>query len=309
MGVAEGVVLAVIIMLGLVVTIVPLAIAGSSALESLESAASGDDPAAFIRWVLFEHPFLVMYAIIALTAIVVIAVAVHSFVRAGFIGVYIDGDRAAGASSLRDGMKVFTPERWFTHGRRGWWQVFLIYQVTWGLYGLVLLVPIVAVGALLMMTMDTEAVVFVGCGGVLVVMLIAFLGGLFVSVWTQLALTEAVRLNLPAGKAIRAGTAMLRARPGEIFAAVIILFGAVIVVMMLFAVLYMMIGALSIIPLMSIVTIPFQIVLSIAQSAVQTFMAGWFIAVFVAIAIRGESDRSGPSPSFSSNQATPLEAQ
>lgn len=291
MGVAEGVVLAVIVVLGLVVTVVPVAIAGARALESLESAALDDDPAAFLRWILFEHPFLVMYAILAITAIVVVAMAIHSFVRAGFIGVYIDGDRAAGTSSARDGMKVFTPESWFAHGRRAWWPVFLIYQVTWGLYGLVLLVPIVALGALLLMTMDTDAVVFVGCGGVLVVMLIAVFGGLIVSVWTQLALTEAVRLNLPAWKAIKAGTAMLRARPGEIFIVVIILIGALIVVMMLFAVLYMMIGALSIIPLMSIITIPFQIVLSIAQSAVQTFMAGWFIAVFAAIAVASDAPR------------------
>ncbi len=280
-------VLAVVVVLGLIITVVPMAITGSSVLESLETAGiSEDDPFGFLRWLVFEHPFLMMYAILAITAIVVIAVALHAFVRAGFIGVYLDGERAAGPSAERDALKAFTPESWFAYGRRNWWSLFIIYQITWGLYGLVLLVPIAVVGAAMMMTMDTEAIVFVGCGGVALVMLIAFLLGLLVTVWTQLALTEAVRLDLSAWKAVRAGTWMLRNRPGEIFTVVMILFGAVVVVMMLFMVLYMMIGALSIIPLMSIVTIPFQIVLSLAQSAVQTFFAGWFIAAFASIVMR-----------------------
>ncbi len=290
---AEGVVLGIVVIVGILITVVPMAIAGSTALDSLEAAAlSDDDPVAFLQWILFEHPFMVMYAILAITAFVVVAVALHAFVRAGFIGVYIDGDRAAGGSSEREALKVFTPESWFAHGQRAWWPLFLIYQITWGLYGLVLLIPIALVAALMVATMDTDAVVLAGCGGVLVVLLIAFFGGIFVSVWTQLALTEAVRLNLSAWRAIKAGTAMLLSRPGEIFTVVIILIGVLIVGLMLFTVLYMMIGALSMIPLMAIATIPFQFVLSIAQSAMSTFMAGWFIAAFVAIAVRRESDPS-----------------
>ena len=284
---AEGVLLGTILVVGLLATIVPMVIVGAMAAESLdESTLPADDPIAALTWVLFEHPFMVLFGVFAITVIVVILVALHAFVRAGMIGVYVDGELAAGARMDRDAFKVFTPERWFGYGRKSWWNLFLIYQITWGLYGLVLLIPLIVIVAAVLLTIDTDAVAVVGIGGVVLLLLLAVVAGIIVNIWTQLALTEAVRLNLSAMRAIRSGTAVLRSRLGEIAIVVLILFGIIVAAMMLIMVFYLMLGAVSVIPLMSIVTIPFQIVLSVAQSALQTFLAGWFIAAFAGICVR-----------------------
>lgn len=286
-SVAEGMVLGMILVVGLLVTIVPIIVVGAMAAESLDASTfPEDDPLAALTWLVIEHPFMVLFAILAVTVIVVILVALHAFVRAGMIGVYVDAEVAAGARIDRGAFKVFTPETWFGYGRKAWWALFLIYQVTWGLYGLVLLIPLIILVAGIVLTIDTDAVVFVGIGGGALLVLVAMVLGIIVNIWTQLSLTEAVRGNLPAMKAIRSGTAIFRARLGEIAIVVVILFGIIVAAMMLIMVLYMMLGAISVIPLMSIATIPFQIVLSVAQSALSTFLSCWFIAAFAAICVR-----------------------
>lgn len=177
----------------------------------------GTNPSEVVTKILVEHAALFTYLFLFVLVIGLIMVAVRAFVAAGATRIYVDADRAAGdaADLRREQFDVFTLERWSEGARAAWWRFFWIYNGTWGMYGLILLIPVMLVGIVTVLAAASDAgigpVVIVSCGGLALVILIAIPLALVIGMWTQKAVVVCVARNLTAGDALRDGWREARA--------------------------------------------------------------------------------------------------
>src|SRR6185437_3436976 len=98
--------------------------------------------------------------------VLAVLMAIHSFVEAGSARVFVDAERnGAGVTRSRESFRAFNMDRWLQGGRASWWTVFWIYNIVWGVGGLILLIPLLlTLGALFLVT-ETAGIVAVTCGG------------------------------------------------------------------------------------------------------------------------------------------------
>jgi len=171
----------------------------------------GTNPSEVVTKILVEHAALFTYLFLFILVIGLIMVVVRAFVAAGAARIYVDADRAAGDGPdlRREQFDVFTLERWSDGARAAWWRLFWIYNGTWGMYGLILLIPVMLVGIVTVLAAASDAgvgpVVAVSCGGLALVILIAIPLALVIGMWTQKAVVVCVARNLTAGEALRDG--------------------------------------------------------------------------------------------------------
>jgi hypothetical protein len=242
---------------------------------------------------LLKNWWMVAWVVVALTLIMIAAVAVHAFVQAGSVGIYLDGERLAGPGQpARAAYRAFAPDRWWAYGRRFWWPVFLIYNIAWGLLGLILIVPMVALLAAVLIVGDSPVLAIIGCAGVVVIFGLLLFGGLLVTVWSDLGIAESVRSGANAREALRSGARILRRYFSDVVIILAVLIAITIAVTFAALSVYFVIGLGSSIPGVAVLFIPAQIALSFAQNAVSVFLAAWFIAAFTGLAFKahGASD-------------------
>lgn len=248
------------------------------ALGSLETAGV---------WVM-QNLVLIVALIIILTLILALAIALHSFVTGGVAGTYLDADRAAPpAGWLRSQFAVFTPDKWFHHAKRSWWQVFLIYNITWGVWAVVLLAPLLVVIPILMAAQDESVVAVMGCVAVVAWLMFAFFGSIFVHIWTELAILDCLRgQRTRVMGAIREGLAVFLAN-----------FGRILVLVVLMVVVTIAAGSFSVamqfgfelgmsVDELAIIFIPIQILLSLIQTVVSVIVSAWLMACFAHLRAR-----------------------
>ncbi|HUO85110.1 MAG TPA: hypothetical protein VM534_08350, partial [Thermoanaerobaculia bacterium] len=119
-----------------------------------------DDPVRAAQWVL-EHPLVIAGAIGLLLLGGLMALVLHAFVTGATTGCYVAGERAAGAGlPARERFAAFTVERWMAEGKRTWWPLFLIYNITWGLFGLILLAPVLLALVVILAFPESPVMVF-----------------------------------------------------------------------------------------------------------------------------------------------------
>lgn len=277
---AENAAIVFLIIAAVFGAILPIAFFGAFA----EEFEDFQNPEQFMDALLGTPLLLVLYIFLVLTVLLTLALAIHSFVQAGVVGCYLEGERKArmAGAGNRSRFKVFTPDLWIRYGRRDWWPLFLIYNATWGLFGLILILPLLALLALIYSVRDTDAMVPLTCGGLILVFLLMFIGAFVTHLWSTCAIVLR-SAGRQVGTALGEGWTVTKRR------AVPLIVLAVIALVVSFAAAGSIgvgsfgLGVISSVPGMALLTMPMQVGVSLLQTAVSIAVYGWFLAAVVSL--------------------------
>ena len=187
--VAELILLVLISIATAIAILAPMLISLGIELNEISSPSEVES----VLFSLVDKWIYIVWAVIAVSLLMALFVAVHSFVEAGCARVYIDGERVAGVATEgpRSRFRVFSMERWLAGAKDGWWTVFWIYNFAWGLAGLIMLIPLLPTGVIMFVFRESEAVLAIaGCLGLLFMLLVVFLVAIITGIWTNRAIAE-----------------------------------------------------------------------------------------------------------------------
>jgi hypothetical protein len=282
--IAEGIVFVGIVIVSIVAAIVPIAVAAGL---SRHDVTNSSNPADAIAAAVLQHWMLIVYVLLILAVVLLVLVAIHSFVEAGTAQVFVDAERRARAvaAPVRQAFRAFTIDRWMSGGKAAWWSVFWIYNATWSVAGLIMLIPLILTLAVMFAISDTAARVIAGCGGLVLSFVIMLPVAIIVAIWTQKAITVCVARALTTTDAMRVAWREIRDDFGRHFAVAFVLFivsfGGAMVISMITA--PMSFTAHGRDPFMSLAFAPMQIFVSIAQTVFSAGIGAWFLASFVTL--------------------------
>jgi hypothetical protein len=267
-----------VIFIGILVAVLPLIMFGV-----LAAAAPKGDPEVWLTKLFENNPLIILYLVAVVSLLIIPIMIVYSFVEAGRLGVYLDGERNADllGSSARPAFKVFDPTAWAAHAKANWWRIFLLYNIVWGIYGLILLIPLALIVGAMVVLHETPSVVGVGCLlGAAFLLLAVFFAFVF-GIWSKVSNTLCVQGQRGVGESMRLGWAFMREQFGGLLVLTIILIAISLALGgSLFGV-YFMIGIASSIPGVAVLLVPLQVALSLGQSLLSAVITGWFTAAYV----------------------------
>ena len=170
--IAEGIVFVGIVIAAVVAAVVPIAVAAG--LSKFDISGSSN-PAEAVAAAIVQHWMLIVYLLLILTLVLLVLVAIHSFVEAGSAQVFVDAERRAKpvTAPRRDVFNVFSIDRWMAGGRQGWWSIFWIYNATWSVAGLIILIPLLITMVLMVAASEAAGKVVAGCAGLLLSVIVA----------------------------------------------------------------------------------------------------------------------------------------
>ena len=174
---------ALLLMLLPILASIGLAITDLDTPEAIEDALS----------TLWQRGMILLWIFVIVSVLILAFIALHSFVEAGCARVIVDADRIAGpaVSGPRSRYAVFSMERWLTGARKGFWDVFWIYNFVWGVGGLVLLVPLLpAIVVIWLIRENTGAAIVLGCLTLIVVFLMCLVIAIVLGMWGNRAIVE-----------------------------------------------------------------------------------------------------------------------
>jgi len=285
--VAETLVLFGAVVVAIIGLVVPLLV---SAGMSDWKLPEGKNPSDVVLRILADHAELFAYLFLFIVAIGLVMVAVHAFVSAGTTQIFVDAERAApdGSELQREQFAVFTLERWFDGARAAWLRFFWIYNATWGLYGLLLLIPTLVFALLIAAAVGAESmagIVTATCLGIALLVGVAIALAFVIGMWTQKAVVVCVARDVSTREALRGGWADVR---GDLLRHFLIYFliavisgGAGALTSSFFAPFSFGLRANN---FWALFTGPVQLASFAAQTAVGNAIASWLIACYAAMA-------------------------
>ncbi|HUP49190.1 MAG TPA: hypothetical protein VNA04_10415 [Thermoanaerobaculia bacterium] len=280
--IAEGVLLMIVAVAAIVAAIVPVAV--SLGLNAA-SAQNPEDLAELMVGVLADRWMVILYLFAVATILLITFVAVHSFVEAGSARVYVDGERAAGATpqARRPQFRMFSMERWLGGGKQDWWPVFWIYNVAWGAAGFVILAPLLVVAALMVLLHDNAPLMLgVTCLGLLVSLFVLVLVAVVTNVWCQKAIVVCVARTHRTTGALGQAWGDFRRDAGRHIAVALVLFLLMIVGSGVFASISF-VGGMSDSPGFVLAMMPMQLIGTLANTVFSAMIGAWFLACFAAL--------------------------
>jgi hypothetical protein len=246
------------------------------------------DPRQAVLDLIVSHMTLIFYVIGVIVLVFGVLIAIHAFVTAGCAAVFVDAERRAGAAppAARDAYRAFTTERFFAAARDAWWRTFWLYNATWSVGALILLVPIIPVlfGTIAFSQRENvPGAIATGCGGIALILLVAIPVAFVISIWTEKAVILCAGYGVPLRTALRDSWRLVRADFGR-HAGV-----AFIMMVIMFGMSMLLSGFLAPFTFGTPHT-PFgfswfgpQIMVSVVQNAVTNGVGCWFIACFAAM--------------------------
>jgi hypothetical protein len=212
--VAESLVLFGAVVVAIIGCIVPLLV--SAGMGAWELPATSNGAWEMMARIFVQHATLFADLFLFILAVGLVMGVVHAFVSAGVTRIFVDAERAAPDTPelRREQFAAFTLERWSDGARAAWLRLFWIYNGTWGLYGLILLVPTLLCALLMSAAIraeNTAAIVTASCGSLALLLGIAVLVGVVIAIWTQKAVVVCVTRDVSAAEALRSGWAEVRA--------------------------------------------------------------------------------------------------
>ena len=204
--VAEMLVFIALTVLAVIVALVPVLVSVGIELSKLTTI---DDIESAV-YSLMQQWMLLVWIFVAISFLLLIFIALHAFVVAGSACVYVDAERAAGPAltGARSRFRVFSMERWLAGGKDGCWTLFWIYNVAWGLAGLILLIPLLPTAlGVLMLHEKPPAAVTVGCAGLVITVLLMLFVAPLTGIWVNRSINDwavhrfGVRESRAAGRA------------------------------------------------------------------------------------------------------------
>lgn len=259
-----------------------------------ENLVSIDDVASAVD-VLLRQWMIFVWIFAGISLLLLVIVLIHSFVTAGAARVTVDADRLAGPAveGPRSRYRAFTMERWMAGATDGWWTLFWIYNLAWGVAGLIMLIPLVPTLVLMLLFRNEEGLaVATGCLGLLVTFGVMFVTGIITNMWTTRSITSWAVRRSNARASLAAGWRELRydflRHAGVAICVVIVgMAGSA------FFAGFSMMGAFS--DIVSNETgglgfggffmLPVRIIASFASSIFSAAVAGWYLAAYSALAV------------------------
>lgn len=283
---AEQVAIVVLIAAGALLLIVPFVMTGVLS----DVADLSGNPFQMAVELFLRNPLTLIGAFAALLVVVTVVFALHCFVQAGTVGIYLDSASTAPASTnLRDAFSAFSTDTFIAYGRRFWWPLFLIVNIIWGVFGILLLGPVSGAIVLFFRFNEEPEAVAWGCSLLALFVLLLIVVGVFATIWSDLSTALCVRRNLGVRDSLRSALTLMLRRFTDLLIVVVILVAISFGVSIVFAAIFGVIGIVSMLPIMAILTLPIQIVLSLLQSITSVFISCWFLAAVVAIVIDDEA--------------------
>jgi hypothetical protein len=240
---------------------------------------------------LYESWLLILWIIVAVSLLLVVFIAVHSFVEAGCARIAIDADRAAGPAvqGPRARFRVFSMARWLAGATDGWWRVFWIYNLAWGALSLLLFIPMIPTMILMLVLRENEVrMIVTGIFGLTLTVMLFIAIAIVASVWTNRAIAECAAHGESARVALSVTWRALKVD----FARHALIALAVFVVSMAGSSFFAGFGAFAAIgqtisqtALVNFVTMPMRMVTWLLSSAFSAAVATWFLAAYAALAV------------------------
>jgi hypothetical protein len=171
---------------------------------------AGDNPSEVMLAFLAEHALLIAYLFAFVVVMTLVMIAIHSAITAGATRIFVDAERAAPDTPelRREQFAAFTMERWAAGARDWWLRIFWIYNGTWGVAGVILLLPLMVMTALEILAIRAQnpaGILGASCGGMALLIVVGIPLALVVSVWTQKAIVVCVTRDTTAREALRSG--------------------------------------------------------------------------------------------------------
>lgn len=281
--IAENLLFVMIVIGSIMAVVVPIAVTAGMSKFDLDRAA---EPMQAIAAMIVEHWLLLVYVLAIASVVLLIMVAIHSFVDAGTAKVFIDAEREAKRSATpgREAFRAFSIDRWLQGGRSSWWSIFWVYNIAWGIGGLVMLVPLLATLAGMLAISDSGGRVAIGCLGIAVSFVIIFPLAVIIAVLTQKAIAVCVARAATASAGLRQGWSEIQKDLGRHFAVAFIVFviaiGGSTLISLLSAPLSVARGHT---PFVDLAFAPAQIAVSIVQGVFSAAVGLWFLASYVGL--------------------------
>ena len=237
--------------------------------------------------ILMQKWVFVAIGIVAFLGVLAVLMLIHCFIEAGIVRVHVDAERAAGPALIgpRSRYQQYTSERWIAGAKRGWRVLFGIYNVIWGLWAVLLLIPFlpIATAVLLMIRQeDLQAAAGVGCVGLALLVLIMLPLTIMASVWSRKAIVIALARN--AGTRESIGFAWREIRSDFVRHLLVAL--AVIAVGLAlggFTAGFSMAGSFIKARVFLLLLVPLRLLTSVLNSLISGAMASWLTASFAAL--------------------------
>ena len=278
--IAESILFLGIVIACVVAAIVPVAVSAGLSKFDLPVIANPDEAPGAIAGFLINHWILILYALAIFTLLLVILIAIHSFVEAGNAQVLVDAEHAPK-------FQAFNMERWMRGGRGGWWGVFWIYNAAWTVAGIILLVPLMLTIVAMFLVQATGPKIALGCFGLAITFIIGIPLAVLTAIWTQKAIAVCVARGLGGRASLSQAWAAIRADFGRHFAVAFLLmaitFGGSMVISMFTSPMSLLSSSAAhgVAPLVSLMFAPMRIITSLLQSVFSAGIGLWFLASFV----------------------------
>jgi hypothetical protein len=285
MRIAESIVIAGLGVAAALAIIVPIFV--SLGLSKFEDFQHVDDPYDLLRTILANHWLILLYILIGVTVLLLVFLLLHAFVEGGAAEILVSAERQAGDEPVneRRRLEAFSMDRWLRGGARMWWPIFWIYNATWGLGGLIMLVPLVIIAAVMLLSRGNPAALAIGCLGLIATFFIVMIVAVVVGLWTQKAIVVLAARNDGASSALSEGWRELRSDLGRHFGTAFVIIaisiGAVGTMVMFSAMLGFTRSAGA-----QILFLPVRLGISLVNTFISAAIANWLLASFAALTVR-----------------------
>ena len=268
-----------------------LSMADIDAPEDIESALA----VLMSKWVMLV--WILVGALVLLTVLLL----VHAFIEAGCARVLVDGDRAAGPypSGPRARYAAFSMSNFFAGGREGWWTLFWVYNIIWGVGFLIIMLPMMAIIAIAVLVgvgageAGAGLAVIVSCFGIVATALFSIAVMAVMVIWTNRAIVDWAVYRTTAMGAIRHAGQAIRADLGRHVAVAVCIFVLAMAASAFFASFSFLTGIGDSIGgamgekganAFLLLTAPIRIFMSLVNSAISAFIGSWFLGSYSSLA-------------------------
>ena len=283
--IGEAIVLTIIAVAAIFIILVPIAVSIGISAASIHSP----DDIEHALLLLMDKWMLLVWVLVAASILLLLFVAIHSFVEAGCARVYVDAEKLAGPSNEghRSRFKIFSMERWMAGGAAGWWKVFWIYNIAWGFAGLIFLIPLIPTALLMFIFRETpEILIGTGCAGLAVTFLLMIVVGVLTGMWTNRATVDWAANGTDATESLATARKALRADFGRH----VLITLAAIVIGMAGSSFFASFGfvatfgqAMDRHGMFSLITLPIRLVGSLGSTAFSAIVTSWYVAAYAAL--------------------------
>ena len=185
----------------------------------------------------------------------------------------------------RNDFKVFSGDLFFRGGRQAWWQVFWIYNIAWGVAGLIMLIPLILVAAVMLTLTETPgAMAVTGCIGMALALLIFIVIAVITAIWCQKAIVVTTTRRAGAMASLGLAWREFTADAGRHVAVALIMY-AVMMAGAVFLSTFSAFPNFSDSTAFTLAILPMQIVSSFINTIFTAFVQGWFLACFACLSV------------------------